>query len=350
MCVVLYMLWALTLVKDPDEIFTSDDREPYVIEAESVTLDETGEGRVSHLLGNVKITHGKTIITGNEGYAYEKQEMAEIIKDVKVDDEGTLITSDIARYFRNKRMAILVENVEFLEGSQILKTDSLTYFKESKLSIANGHVVLIDQEQHTEVTGGYGEYDFVHEEGFITEDPVLTLVEKEKKVTIEGDTLRIKRKENFMSCSGNVRVREDSIVARAGFLEYYSDSERIHLTEEPVVEQQGKSTLTGSAIEVFLEKREIVKTVATTAARGVYSFSDGASNDVMGDTITIHFADGKTERIVVVGSARGVYKQRKEKDEEESGGEVPEGESEKEEGTGTAPEEEAGKEGGGASE
>ncbi len=328
---VLYILSSLTLVKDPDELFTKHDREPYIIEAERVTLDETDEGRVSHLMGNVIITHGKTIITGSEGYVYEQKEMAEIIEDVKIDDEGTIITAGVARYFRNERMAILIRNVELVEGKQILKTDSLTYYKETKLSKASGNVLLIDQEKHTEVTGEYGEYDFVNDEGFMTKGPMLTLIEKEKKVTIEGDTLRIKRKENFMSCNGNVSVREDSIVARAGFLEYYSDSERIHLREEPIVEQEGKSTLTGLSIEVFLKKREIVKTVATTGAQGIYVFSDGATNDVRGDSITIHFVDGKTDRIVVVGNARGVYKQIKEEEKIEEEGKVP-GEEEEEEG------------------
>jgi lipopolysaccharide export system protein LptA len=339
MFAVFLLLSSLIMVKDPDELFTKHDREPYIIEAETVTLDETDEGRVSHLFGNVTITHGKTVITGSEGYVYEEKKIAEIIDDVKIDDEGTIITAGIGRYFRDERMAVLVGNVELTEGKQILKADSLAYYKESKLSKASGNVLLIDQEQHTEVSGEYGEYDFVNEEGFMTKEPLLTLTEEEKKVIIEGDTLRIKRKEHFMSCNGNVRVREDSIVARAGFLEYYSDSERIHLREEPIVEQEGRSTLTGFTIEVFLKKREIVKTVATIGAQGIYSFSDGASNDVRGDSITIHFVDGKTDRIVVVGNAHGVYKQIKEEEEKQGEGtiggeegieepEVPEGEGE----------------------
>jgi lipopolysaccharide export system protein LptA len=312
------------MVKDPDEIFTKHDREPYIIEAETVTLDETDEGRISHLYGNVTITHGKTIITGSEGFVYEHKKMAEVVDNVKIDDEGTIITAGIARYFRDERMAILVRDVELLEGEQILKTDSLAYYKETKISKASGNVLLIDKKQHTEVTGEYGEYDFVNDEGFMTREPVLTLIEKEKKVIIEGDTLRIKRKENFMSCNGNVSVREDSIVARAGFLEYYSDSERIHLREKPVVEQKGKSTLTGLSIDVFLKKREIVKTVATTGAQGLYFFSDGGSNDVRGDSITVHFVEGKTDRIVVVGNAHGVYKQLKEEEKELESEKVPE--------------------------
>lgn len=324
MFTVLVLLSSLLLVKDPDALFTREDREPYIIEAETVTLDETDEGRVSHLYGNVSITHGKTIITGAEGYVYELKKMAEVIDSVKIDDEGTMITAGRARYFRDEGMAILVQDVELVEGEQILRTDSLTYYKKTKRSRASGNVRLIDQKQNTEVTGEYGEYDFVNDEGFMTGQPMLTLMEKEKRVTIEGDTLRIKRKENFMSCNGNVNVREDSIVARADFLEYYSDSERIHLEGEPIVEQEGKSTLTGLVIDVFLRKREIVRTVATTGAQGIYFFSDGARNDVRGDSITIHFIEGKTDRIVVVGNATGVYKQVKELSGEEEVIEEPE--------------------------
>lgn len=309
---------SLFLVRDPDEIFTAKDREPYIIEAEKVTLDETDEGRVSHLMGNVKITHGKTIITGDEGFAYENEQMAEIIGNVKIDDEGTIITSKIAKYFKEERMVVLVDTVELQDGEQVLKADSLVYFKGKKVSHAYGGVILIDEEQNTEVTGDYGEYDFINKEGFITSNPVLTLSEKDRKIIITGDTLRIKRKENFMSCTGNVKIREDSIMARAGYLEYYSDSERIYLKEKPIIEQVGKSTLSGLLIEVFLKNREIVKTIATIDAKGNYSFSDGATNDVMGDTITIFFKDGKTDRIAVIGNARGLYKK---KEEEEKKGE-----------------------------
>ena len=308
MLIFLQILSSIFLLKDPDELFTRTDREPYIIEADKVIIDETGDGRISHLIGNLKITHGKTIITGDEGFAYEKEQMAEILKNVKIDDEGTIITSGIAKYYKEERKAILKNSVELIEGKQILKADSLVYFKEKKISKAFGNVSLIDLEQKTDVTGNYGEYSFVNEEGFMTDNPKLMLIEKDNKITITGDTLRMKRKENFMSCNGNVKVSEDSITARAGYLEYYSDAEKIYLHTEPVIEQKGKSTLTGFSIEIFLKKREIVKTIATVDAKGIYQFSDSGTNDVMGDTIIIFFTDGKVERIVVHGNASGFYK------------------------------------------
>jgi lipopolysaccharide export system protein LptA len=316
--IFLYIASSLFFVKDPDELFTRTDAEPYIVEADNVKLDETETGRVSHLLGNVKITHGKTEITAEEGFVYEDEKMAKVVGEVKIDDEGTIITSEVAKYYREERKAVLVKSVELVEGEQVLTTDSLVYYKEKKQSIAKGNVVLIDRKQKTEVTGDYGKYDFVSEEGFMTGNPELILEEKDKRVTITGDTLRIKRKENFMSCNGNVTVYEDSITATAGYLEYFSDSERIHLTYEPVVLQEGKSSLSGVSIEVFLKKREIVKTIATVDARGDYFFSDGGSNEVVGDTITIFFTDGKAERIVVTGNANGVYKSilKKEKENE----------------------------------
>lgn len=314
--IFLHVVCSLFFVKDPDELFTRTDTEPYIVEADKVKLDETEKGRISHLLGNVKITHGKTEITGEEGFVYEDEKMAEVVGNVKIDDEGTVITSEVVKYYRDERKAVLMRSVELVEGNQILQTDSLVYFKEKKQSIAKGNVVLIDSEQNTEVSGDYGEYDFVSEEGFMTDNPELILVEKEKKVTITGDTLRIKRKENFMSCNGNVKVQEDSITATAGYLEYYSDSERIYLKHEPIVLQEGKSSLTGISIEVFLKKREIVKTIATLNARGDYFFSDGGSNEVVGDTITIFFTDGKADRIVVTGNANGIYKKVLEKEKE----------------------------------
>ena len=319
MNIVIFLLIvnSVFLVKDPDEIFTKDDREPYIVTAERVYLDETGEGRVSHLIGNVKIIHGKTIITGDEGYVYENQQMAEIIKNVQIDDEGTIITSRVAKYFKDERMVVLIDSVYLQEGKQILKTDSLVYLKEKKVSKAWREVVLIDEEQNTTVTGGYGEYDFVNEVGFMTDNPELILLEKDKKITITGDTLNIRRKENFMSCKGNVKVREDSIIATAGYLEYFSDKEHIYLKENPVVEQEGRSSLSGSSIEIILKKREIVRTVAVNNAKGNYSLSDGGTNDVTGDTITIFFKEGRTERIVVVGNAKGIF--RKVKDEEKQG-------------------------------
>jgi lipopolysaccharide transport protein LptA len=303
----------LFLVRDPDELFTSEDKEPYVVESDRMTLDETEKGRISHLIGNLKITHGNTIITGDEGFVYEEEKMAKIVKNVKVDDEGTIITSGTAQYYRMERKAVLYDSVKLLDGDQILNADSLTYFKEKKLSIASGNVILIDLEQNTEVTGDYGEYSFITEEGFITKDPQLMLTENEKQIRIRGDTIRIKRKENFISCKGNVTVVEDSITARAGYMEYHSDSEWIHLEYEPVVEQEGKSTLSGMSIDVFLKKKEIVKAIAILDAKGNYFFSDGGTNDVMGDTITVYFKDGEAERITVEGNAHGIFKDIKEK-------------------------------------
>ncbi len=315
--IFLLLINSIFLIKDPDELFTKSDMEPYIVTAERVYLDETGEGRVSHLIGNVKIIHGKTIITGDEGYVYENQQMAEIIKNVQIDDEGTIITARVAKYFKEEKMLVLVDSVDLREGKQILKTDSLIYFKEKKVSKAWGDVVLIDEEQNTTVTGGYGEYDFVNEVGFMTDNPELILLEKDRKITITGDTLNIRRKENFMSCKGNVKVYGDSIMATAGYLEYFSLKEHIYLKENPVVEQEGKLSLSGISIEVFLKKREIVRTVAVNNARGSYALSDGGTNDVTGDTITIFFKEGRTERIVVIGNAKGVFS--KVKDEEKQG-------------------------------
>jgi len=306
--IFLQIINILFLVRDPDELFTTSDTEHYVITAETVTLDETDEGRVSHLIGNVTITHGKTIITGDEGYAYEIQQMAEVQRNVRIDDEATIITAAHAKYFKDERMAVLTDSVELRDGKQLLKTDSLVYFKTRKFSEGYGNVVLIDKERNTEVKGNYGEYDFVDDAGFITDNPELILFEKAKKITVSGDTLRIKRKENFMSCKGNVKVKEDSITATAGYLEYFSDSGRMYLNEKPFIEQSDKSTLSGSSIEVFLKNREITKTVAMNDANGKYQLSNGATNNVQGDTISILFEDGKTARIIVVGNTNGLYR------------------------------------------
>jgi len=308
--IILQLINSIILVRNPDELFTHSDREPYMITARKVTLDEqeNNEGKVTHLMGNVKITHGVTVITGDEGYAYEKDQSAEIIGNVTIDDEGTIITSNKAKYYKDLRMAIAVDSVNVRDNNQLLKADSIVYFKEKKFSQAWGNVVLIDEKQNTEVTGDHGEFDFLTEVGFITQNPVLKLKEKEKEIAITGDTLKIKRKENFMSCTGNVKIVEDSITAKAGYLEYFQDSDMIYLKEEPLIEQQGKSTLSGHLIEVFLKKREIVKTTATINAKGEYNVSRGGSNTVSGDSITIYFDKGKTERLVVKGNAVGMYK------------------------------------------
>ena len=54
--IFLHIACSLFCVKDPDELFSGTDTEPYVVEADKVKLDETEKGRISHLLGNVKIT------------------------------------------------------------------------------------------------------------------------------------------------------------------------------------------------------------------------------------------------------------------------------------------------------
>lgn len=299
------------LVKSPDEFFSSHKKEPYIIDAKKVTLDETKEGRVSHFIDSVRVIHGKTIITGNEGYAYEKTKMAEIVGNVKIDDEGTIITSKSAKYFRESGMAVLVGTVKVEDGKQHLKADSIVYFRGKKTATAWGNVVLNDEEQNTEAEGNYGEYDFVNQAGFMTQKPVLRLPEKNREIVVTGDTLKIKRKENFMSFSGNVKVKEDSITASAGYLEYHSDSERIYLKAEPKIEQIGKSSLSGFSIEVDLKNREIIKTVAVKNAKAKYVFSDSANNIVFGDTIKVFFDKGKTDRIVVRGNAKGQYTRTK---------------------------------------
>ncbi len=308
--ILLQIINSIIFVRDPDELFTRSDTEPYVITATKVALDEQADdkGSVSHLIGNLKIVHGKTIITGEEGYAYEKDETAEIIGNVKILDEGTIITSNKAKYFKQEKKAVANDSVRVLDNKQLLKADSLVYFKETKSSKACGNVVLIDEEQNTEVSGEYGEYDFLTQQGFLTENPMLKLKEKEKYITISGDTLKIRRKDNFMSCTGNVKVVEDSITAKAGYLEYFQNSDMIYLKEKPSIEQQNKSTLCGELIEVFLKKRKIVKTTATKNAKGEYNLPEGGSNTVSGDSITIYFTQGEVERLVVKGNASGVYR------------------------------------------
>jgi len=299
------------LVRNPDEFFSSHEKEPYIIDARKVTLDETEKGRISHLIDSVRVIHGKTVITGDEGYAYEKTKMAEIVGNVKIDDEGTIITSRSVKYFRENGMAVLVGTVKVEDGKQHLKADSIVYFRGKKTATAWGDVVLVDEEQNTKAKGNYGEYDFVNQTGFMTQEPVLRLPEKDKEIVITGDTLKIKRKENCMSFSGNVKVKEDSITASAGYLEYHSDSEKIYLKAEPKIEQVGKSSLSGFSIEVDLKNREIVKTVAVKNAKAKYVFSDSANNVVFGDTIKVFFDEGKTDRIVVLGNAKGQYTRTK---------------------------------------
>jgi lipopolysaccharide assembly outer membrane protein LptD (OstA) len=295
------------------------------------------------LFGDVTITQGATVVTGDSGFVVTTEEYAVVIGNVNVRQGETLISGERLTYRAADSLAVLIGGVTLREGdiyvtgdagsySSVDSTaliwgnvrldqapigvtaDTLRYSKENGFSIAWGEVNVTHSEEGTEILGTRLEFDHGSGEAVITGSPRMYYrgTSGENDILVEAPVMKLLRREEEMLAFGGVSLTK-------GIMHVASDSLRFQPKSDVALFLGGRPhawndriSATGDTLEARLVDRGLDRLITKGAAEAEYAGAGeeggrGERSSVKGRDITLLLVDERAERVEVDGDAWNLY-------------------------------------------
>ncbi|MFI5252420.1 MAG: OstA-like protein [Bacteroidota bacterium] len=301
-----------------------------------IGLEINGES-ARQLIGNVKLTHGKTVVTCNRaiqfrqsnkvslqgdvivkddsmtlftqnGMYYGNERIAEAFDGVRVEERTSTVRAKYGKYYTSERRANFKNEVSVEDSASRLTSNELVYFRDSQKTIADGNVKIVNRENRITIFGEHFENNKSREYSIMTVNPLAIQldtagVDKFDTLYIRSDTMKSYRQNvEELITSGNVSLKRSGFLSESGLTIFYTKLDSIKMNISPVVwyEQNPKETtqVTGDSIFVKLEKRKLKRMNVrgnSLAVSQVDSVHRGRYHQMSGQDMVILF-DSNTVR------------------------------------------------------
>ncbi len=273
--------------------------------ADSLIGMEIGTEKAQKLIGHVKFTQGKTIVTCNNATRFMQSNKIELLGNVVIRQDSSTIYASRGMYYGNERIAEAFDNVRLEEGKTTLRADYGKYFIEEKIARFKTNVIVRDST--TTLTSN--EFVYWREEQKSVADGNVKIVNAENRMTITGGHLENYRKLNYTKMTMHPVAVEtdtaangdiDTMMIMSNVMESYQDSlTRLVATDSVFVTRSDGATSAGTAIfftkldSIVLQRNPVVW----------YTHSAWETTQVSGDSIFIKLNKRNLERLHVRGHA-----------------------------------------------
>ena len=313
-----------------------------------VGLEKNGE-RARELIGNVKFTHGKVVVScdravqylqsnkvdleghvvvhqdtltilSNRGKYYAGPKTAEAFDDVRLDDGRTQLHSEYGQYFVDEKKAFFRTNVSVHDSSTTLTSDELTYFRGDQKSIANGNVVITNAENRITLFGNHFENYKKQNYSKMTAEPVAMEFDTSSDGTIDTLIVTSQLMESYQDsiprlvATDSVTMTRSGIAAKGGFGIFFIKLDSIVLRQSPIVWYTHSvwetTQVSGDSMFIKLNKRKLERVDIHGRAIAI-SRADSTQqyryHQMTGQRITMCFADNTIEHIEIDRTATVLY-------------------------------------------
>jgi lipopolysaccharide export system protein LptA len=234
---------------------------------------------------------------------------------VNLDDGRVKLTARYGEYFVEPKRAFFRNQVVVRDSSSTVLADSLTYYRKEKRSIAEGNVSVQNQTEHLTITGHRLEHLSNQQITRITEQPVLVKFDTTSTGTIDTLVVRSRVMESYrdslkrLLAIDSVEIVRSNLAGTAGFAEYFTQTDSIHLRLAPIV-WYNQTQVTGDSIDVAMKARKLDRVHVMGRAFAV-SQSDSLwperYDQITGDRMVMQFADQGLDNIDVQNRSISVY-------------------------------------------
>ncbi len=242
---------------------------------------------VSDFFGGVRLTEGEVIGTGRKGESRSDGRFFHLIGD------ALLVTPEYT-----------------------VRADTIIRDRRDGTGEAFGHVRIMEPGSLNLVTGDHAFFDGSTDLAEVDQNPVMTSRETDgEPLTSEAGVMRFFRQENKVVMVDSVRIRQGQTRALADTAIAFG-REHMILTGNPRVTMSDANTMIGDRIEFFYLEGKLDRVILIGSARMEDSTPDSLAAlykglprmDILeGDSINIKFEEEEIHRSVVVGSAHSLY-------------------------------------------
>jgi lipopolysaccharide export system protein LptA len=288
-----------------------------------VTCDKAVQFLASRRLtmeGNVEVRDDSTRLVCDRGTYDPGKRLAEGFGRVMMEDPTTVLHADYGRYATKEKVAFFSSHVIVQDTASVLTANELTYDRTTKHITADGNVILVNDRNGLTATGGHFEHFQASATSVMSVHPKVVTVDSSADGT--KDTLEIYGRVVEMvrdslprvTVTDSVRIFRGSMAAEAGSTVMFTERDSIILRKSPVVwyrsdageENQisGDSILLGTRGHALDNIRILGRAVAVSQSDSLHP---ERLNQLTGQEITMRFADKKLARIDVERTATSLY-------------------------------------------
>ena len=321
----------------------------YLNHADSLVGMEIGNEKAQKLIGHVKFTQAKTIVTCNtatrymqsnkielngnvvirqdsstmyasRGVYYGNEKIAEAFENVRLEEGGTKLRADYGKYFMDEKKAYFKSNVSAQDSTTTLTSNEFTYWRDEQKSNADGNVKIVNAENGITITGGHLENYRRQRYSKMTKQPVAIETDTTASGTIDTVMIMSNVMESYQDSSARL-VATDSVLmlrndgaATAGVATFFTKLDSISLQQNPVVwytrSAWETTQVSGDSMYIKLNNRKLerlhVRGHAFAGSRADSLFVK-RYHQMSGQEVTMYFNDKSIQRINVEKTATVLY-------------------------------------------
>jgi lipopolysaccharide export system protein LptA len=316
--------------------------------ADSLVGSEINGEQVKELIGHVKFTQGRVVVTcrkavqflaskkislegevevldstmrmvGERGMYYSAERMAEAFDRVMVEDGQTVLKSDYGKYFVKEKRAFFKTHVYVEDSASVLTSDELTYFREEQHSIATGHVIIKNPANRMTIFGEKFESFKKQKLSRMTVAPRLLQIDTSggKSDTLTVTSMIMESTDDTLErlhAIDSVHIRRSEMQAVAGNAIFFTKLDSIILRRSPFIwycsDSGDVNQLSGDSVFLRLKKRKLERIYVRGNAHAIAEVDSAwprRYNQMTGQQIIMNFADNKPVEIDVHKTAISLY-------------------------------------------
>lgn len=284
---------------------------------ERIILEHTDTLRTSgglrHLIGNVRLRRGETVITADRALYDPRSGQVSLTGNAILTEPDRKVLARRMNYNEFTGDFEAAEDVDTYYGDSLrIRCDLSRYNDKEETVDLHGSVIIDDLTDGARITGKHCLWKQYDDSGVIDQDPVYRLPDEEANPpdTLIITSIRLDFDHARMTAlfTGNVHLTQDEIIAVADTLRHLPDSSLTILSGAPII-QRDEDELSGRMVELLYEGRKLKKMTVFGDAKAfsVTQPGDPRYNYLAGETLTMTTVDDSTRIVFVEGDALGEY-------------------------------------------
>ncbi len=271
---------------------------------------------VYEFLGNVVLTRDDGVLNCRHAFHNQGKGTSDFYGNVRLTEGDVIGTGRKGESRSGGRFFKLIDDALMVTPDYTVRADTIVRDRQDGTGEAFGHVRIMEPGSLNLVTGDHAFFDGEKDLAEVDQNPVMTSRETEGSLVVSSArVMRFFRQENKVVMIDSVRIHQGQSLATADTAIAYG-REHMVLTGNPQVNMSDANTMIGDRIEFFYLEGKLDRVVLIGAARMEDSTPDSLAAiykglprmDILeGDSISIKFVDEEIHRSVVVGSAHSLY-------------------------------------------
>ncbi len=284
--------------------------------ASSDTARYYRDREVYEFIGNVVLTRDAGVLTCRHAFHYRLKGESDFFGDVRLTEAEAIGTGGKGQSRDNGRFFHLLEDALLVTPDYTVRADTITRDRLNGTGEAFGHVRIMEPGSQNLVTGDHAFFDGTTDLAEVDRNPVMTSREADGGLlTSTAGVMRFYRLENKVVMVDSVRIHQGQTLAVADSAVAFG-REHMILMGNPRVSMSESNTMVGDRIEFFYLNGQLDRVILIGSAHMEDSTPDSLAalykglprmDVIEGDSINIRFVDEEIDQTVVVGSAHSIY-------------------------------------------